>query len=146
MWVYSIVTYFHFISIFILFSTLIIEVNIIKKKMTNHNFRILKKADLFFGLFAILTISTGILRMYYFGKGVNYYLSNHLFLLKLLLFILVGLLSIYPTIQFLKLRKLKIEFIEFKHYKIILLLLRIELILLLIIPFFAVLVAKGIGI
>lgn len=145
MWLYSMVTYLHFISIFILLSALIVELSIIKRKMTKSNFVILKKADLFFGVFAFLTAVTGFLRMCYFGKGEDYYLSNPIFVMKFSLFILAGLLSIYPTIQFLKLGKLKLEFIEFEHFKIILFSLRIELILLLVIPLLAVLVAKGIG-
>ncbi|WBX75759.1 DUF2214 family protein [Tenacibaculum ovolyticum] len=146
MWLYSIVTYLHFISIFILFSALIVEVSIIKRKMTSSHFVILKKADFLFGIFAGLTVISGLLRMYYSGKGEDYYLSNPIFVLKFSLFILAGLLSIYPTLQFLKSGKLKIKVIELKHFKIIILLLRIELILLLIIPFLAVLVTKGIQI
>lgn len=144
MWIYSIVTYLHFISIFILFSALIVELSIIKRKMACSNLIILKKADLFFGISAGFTVVTGLFRLYYFGKGEDYYLSNSIFILKFSLFILVGLLSIYPTLQFLKLRKLKTEFIKLKHFKIIRLLLIIELILLLVIPFLAVLIAKGI--
>ena len=112
--------------------------------MTSSNFVILKKADLFFVIFAGLTVFTGLFRMYYFGKGDDYYLSNPLFVLKFSLFIFIGLVSIYPTIQFVKSGKLKIEFIEFKHFNLIILLLIIKLILLLVIPFLAVLVAKGI--
>jgi putative membrane protein len=146
MWLYSIVTYLHFISIFILFSALIIELSIIKRKMTRSNFILLKKADLFFGIFALLTVATGLFRIYYYGKGEDYYLSNLIFVLKVSLFILVGLLSIYPALQFLKSRKLNIETVELKNFRIIRFLFIIEVILLLIIPFLAVLVAKGIEI
>jgi len=146
MWLYSIVTYLHFISIFSLFAALIVALSLIKIKMKTSHFILLKKADLFFGIFAVTTVITGLFRMYSFGKGKDYYLSSPLFVLKFSLFILVGLLSIYPSLQFLKSGKLKTEFITFKHFKIIKYLLRIELILLLIIPFLAVLVAKGMNI
>lgn len=143
MWLYSIVTYLHFISIFILFSALIFELSIIKEKMTSHDFLTLRKADLFFGISAGFTIASGLFRMYYFGKGEEYYLSNPIFILKFSLFIVVGLLSIYPTLQFLKSRNLQIEFVALKYFRTIRFLLIIELILLLIIPFLAILVAKG---
>ncbi len=146
MWLYSIVTYLHFISIFILFSTLTVELSIIKKDMTRNSILTFRKTDLFFGIFAGLTILTGLLRMYHFGKGVDYYLSNPLFVLKFSLFILVGLLSIYPTVYFLKIKKSKMETEKIKYFKLILLIIRLELILLLLIPFLGVLVAKGIGI
>jgi len=145
MWLYSIISYLHIISIFVLFSALIVELSIIKKKMILDNLVLLRKADLFFGVFAGFTIITGLLRMYYFGKGDNYYLSNQIFIMKFLLFIIVGLLSIYPTVQFLKSRKLKSEFIELENFKTIKSLLIIELILLVLTPFLAVLVARGIG-
>jgi putative membrane protein len=114
--------------------------------MTRSNFILLKKADLFFGIFALLTVATGLFRIYYYGKGEDYYLSNLIFVLKVSLFILVGLLSIYPALQFLKSRKLNIETVELKNFRIIRFLFIIEVILLLIIPFLAVLVAKGIEI
>ncbi len=143
MWLYSIVTYAHFISICMLFSSLIFELSIIKEKMKRHDFLTLRKADLFFGISAGFTIASGLFRMFYFGKGEDYYMSNPIFILKFSLFIVVGLLSIYPTIQFLKLRNLQIEFVTLKNFRIIRVLLLIEIILLLIIPFLAILVAKG---
>ena len=112
--------------------------------MITSNFSILRIADAFFGIFAGFTICSGLLRTFYFGKGSVYYLSNPLFKIKFSLFILVGLISIYPTIIFFKLRKPKVDFIQVKNIKIILILLKIELALLLLIPFLAVLVAKGI--
>lgn len=146
MWIYSIVTYLHFISIFILFSALVFEFSILQQKMAIGNIKKLKIADLFFGVFAGLTIITGLLRMFYFGKGTEYYVSNPIFILKISLFIIIGLLSIYPTIQFLKLGKNQAPIEEIKQIKIISFLIRLELVLLLVIPFLAVLMAKGIGV
>ncbi|PCI35633.1 MAG: hypothetical protein COB60_02635 [Flavobacteriaceae bacterium] len=145
MWMYSIVTYLHFMSIFMLFSALIVELSIIKEKMTSNHIKILRKANLFFGVFAGLTVVTGLLRMYYFGKGVDYYSSNSIFVVKFSLFIIVGFLSIYPTIQFFKLGKFTSETVGIRRFKNILFIIKLELVLLLLIPFLGVLVAKGIG-
>lgn len=142
---YSIVTYLHFMSIFMLFSALIVELSIIKEKMTSNHIKILRKANLFFGVFAGLTVVTGLLRMYYFGKGVDYYSSNSIFVVKFSLFIIVGFLSIYPTIQFFKLGKFTSETVGIRRFKNILFIIKLELVLLLLIPFLGVLVAKGIG-
>ena len=42
----------------------------------------------------------GFLRVIYFEKGSDYYFSNSFFQIKLGLFILLGLISIYPTIRY----------------------------------------------
>jgi len=47
----------------------------------------------------------GLLRVFFFEKGPAYYWHSAPFIAKLTLFAIVGLLSIYPTIQFVKWRK-----------------------------------------
>ena len=129
-----------------MFSSLVVELTVLKKEMNRKEAGKLVKADLLFGIFAGLTAIFGLLRMFYYGKGVDYYLINPLFIIKLSAFILVGLLSIYPTITFLKLRKTKREIINLKQHKIMKLLIITEIAMLLIIPLLAVLVANGIGV
>lgn len=143
MWLYSIVTYLHFILIVVLFSALMIELVILEKIMTNKKIALLKKADLIFGISSGLVILTGILRVYFFGKGVNYYVSNSLFILKISLFIIIGLLSIYPTITFIKSDKKGKEPQEINNFKLIRIILKVELILFLVIPLLAVFIANG---
>jgi putative membrane protein len=46
----------------------------------------------------------GLLRVFFFEKGASYYFHSHAFLTKLSLFIVVGLLSIVPTMEFLSWR------------------------------------------
>jgi putative membrane protein len=143
---YSIVSYFHVAAIFVLFSSLIVELTFLKKEMTKNDIRIIAKADLFFGIFAGVTVVFGLLRLFYFGKGIDYYLMNPLFIIKISAFILVGLLSIYPTITFIKTRKTKEDVIKLENFKIINLIILFEITILLIIPFLAVLVTNGLGI
>jgi putative membrane protein len=45
------------------------------------------------------------MRVFWFEKGAAYYFSSHAFLTKFALFIIVGLLSIMPTREFLSWRK-----------------------------------------
>ncbi len=144
MW-YSVISYFHIVAVLGMFASLVVELTLLKKEMSRKNAAILIKADLSFGIFAILTAVFGLLRMFYFGKGVDYYLINPLFIIKLSAFILVGLLSIYPTVTFLKLRKNLEEKIFIKQYGKIKRIIFIEILMLLILPFLAVLVANGWG-
>jgi putative membrane protein len=92
---------------------------------------------------------TGLLRFAYFGKGIHFYLGNPLFYVKVGMFLLVVLISIYPTMQFLSWRKmLKQGDLPAPALPTITRLravIRLELGLLIVIPLLAVLMARGIG-
>ena len=56
------------------------------------------------GIAAGLLLVIGLLRVFYFEKGASHYFHSHAFLTKFALFIIIGLLSIVPTLQFLSWR------------------------------------------
>ncbi len=62
-------------------------------------------ADRLFGIAAGVILVVGMLRIAFFEKGPAYYWHSAPFIAKLSLFVIVGLLSIYPTVEFLKWRK-----------------------------------------
>lgn len=126
----------------ILSSTLIIEHLLCKSKMSRTEFKRLVIIDTLYGVSAGLTLIAGVLLWFYVGNS-DYYSHNWIFHLKITLFILVGLLSIYPTIFFLKTRKLNQETVQIPRKVIIIL--RIELLILLFIPLCAVFVTRGYG-
>jgi putative membrane protein len=64
------------------------------------NVRRLAVTDAVLGASAGILLVVGLLRVFYFEKGADYYFHNHAFLTKLSLFILVALLSIVPTREF----------------------------------------------
>ena len=79
-----------------------------------------------------------------YGKPTEFYSQNPIFHLKLSLFVGIGLLSIYPTVFFIKNRKgLPDEKIRLP--KSLFWMIRFELILLFLIPILAGMMAKGIG-
>jgi putative membrane protein len=89
------------------------------------------------------------MRAYFFEKGKAFYFSNPFFNAKLMLFLTVGLLSIYPTIRFIKWRAQtkqglapKVSAIEHQR---IMAVLHVELVLLLGAALCASLMARGIG-
>jgi putative membrane protein len=67
--------------------------------------RRLVKADAVLGAAAGILLVVGLLRVFFFEKGEEYYFHSHAFLAKLSIFIAVGLLSIIPTMEFLSWRK-----------------------------------------
>ena len=62
-------------------------------------------ADAVLGASATFLLIVGLLRVFYFEKGAEYYFSSHAFTAKLSIFIAVALLSIIPTREFLSWRK-----------------------------------------
>lgn len=56
------------------------------------------------GYFLALTgsLATGLARVFFFGQDTAYYLANRLFWLKIALFLAIGLLALFPTLQFIR--------------------------------------------
>ena len=67
--------------------------------------RRLVAADAVYGVSAAALLVIGLLRVFYFEKGAAYYFSSHAFMAKLSVFIVVGVLSAIPTIEFMSWRK-----------------------------------------
>lgn len=140
-----ILRYIHFISIFTIVSSLVAEGLLLKERMTRKEIGRLAKIDAVYGLAALTLLAAGLtLWLGGFGKEAAYYTNNWIFHLKLGLFALVGILSIYPTIFFIKQRK-GIADEEVPVSGKITWMIRIELMLLAIIPLLAGLIARGIG-
>ncbi|MFZ6681455.1 DUF2214 family protein [Undibacterium sp. Tian12W] len=97
-----IVALLHHIAAFTLVSTLLAELVLVRQPLTVSSARSLRFIDSIYGMSAMLIIVLGVLRVMYFEKGQDYYLHNHAFMLKMTAFIVVGLLSIYPTVVFLR--------------------------------------------
>ena len=65
----------------------------------------LAKVDLVYGIAAIMVLATGVARTVWGVKGTSWYWTNPLLHVKLTLFIIVGVISIFPTLTFLRWRK-----------------------------------------
>ncbi|OSZ77473.1 hypothetical protein CAP36_13905 [Chitinophagaceae bacterium IBVUCB2] len=137
--------YIHFISIFTIVGSLVAEHLLLKKTMTRSEISKLAKIDAVYGLAALTLLAVGLMLWWgSYGKPAIYYNQNWVFQLKLGLFALLGISSIYPTVFFIKQRKGNPEEVIVIPAKIAWTL-RFELLLLLIIPFLAGLMARGIG-
>jgi len=105
--------------------------------------------DLVYGISAGLLLIVGLLRVFIFEKGVNFYIHNPFFWVKMAVFALVALMSIDPTLRFIRWnRTLKegrppvISEAEFKRTR---LLIHLELAGIVIILLAAAMMARGIG-
>lgn len=140
-----ILRYLHFISIFVIVGSLVSELVLLRRELTRTELVRLATIDGAYGLAALTLLGVGLtLWLAGFGKPASFYSNNWIFLTKIGLFALIGILSIYPTVFFLKNRKGNEKEIV-KIPKAIFWMLRVELILLCIIPMLAGLMAKGIG-
>lgn len=138
--------YIHFISIIIIAGTLAAEYVLLKEKMTRTEISRLAKIDAVYGIASLTLVAAGLtLWLGSIGKPAAFYNRNWIFFLKLGLFATVGILSIYPTVFFIKRRKGdadELVTIPVTLHRMI----RIELALLLLIPLLAGLMSRGIGI
>ena len=139
----------HYLSIFVLFALLTCEHVLFKAELDAATARRLQRIDIAYGISAGLVLATGLVRVLWYGKGLDYYLHNGLFHAKVGLFLLIGLLSIVPTLTFFGWRN---ELLAGKAPSIspatarrTLWVIRIELLLLLCLPLLASLMARGVG-
>ena len=101
----SLFAFLHHIAAFTLFAALVVELILIREVLTVGTARRLQVADMVFGISAGVLIVVGLLRVFYFEKGAYYYFHTWTFIAKLTLFLIVGLVSIVPTREFLSWRK-----------------------------------------
>ena len=140
-----ILRYLHFISIFTIVATLVVEHLLLKKEMPRSEVARLAKVDAIYGLAAVTLLGAGLTLWFSgIGKPTQFYSQNWVFHTKITLFALVGIFSIYPTVFFLKNRKGNPEEVVFIP-GIIFWMVRLELLLLFIIPLLAGLMTKGVG-
>ena len=121
----------------------------ISKNMTVDEARRIQRVDIAYGISAGLLLGVGLLRVFFFEKGVNFYTHSPMFWIKMGLFLLVGLLSIHPTIHFIRWNSAlgrgqapEVSDVDFKRVR---LLIHLELMCIALILFAAPAMARGIG-
>lgn len=97
--------FLHHVAAFALVAALAVEFVLIRSATDPATMRRIIAADAVLGAAASTVLVVGLLRVFYFEKGATYYWSNHAFLTKFGVFILIGLLSLIPTLEFLSWRK-----------------------------------------
>jgi putative membrane protein len=97
--------FFHHMAAFALVGALAAEFVLIRGELTLATARKLQAVDIVLGIAAGAVLVVGLSRVFWFEKGAAYYFSSHAFLTKFSLFIIIGLLSIVPTVEFLSWRK-----------------------------------------
>ena len=145
----AILAYLHFLAIltmvvFISSEAALCRVEWLNKAVVER----LARIDMVYGMAAMTVLATGIARTVWGVKGSSWYWTNPLLHLKLTLFIVIALISIFPTITYLRWRKtlrasgaLPAEAEVRKTRKLVM----IQAHLIVLIPLAAVFLARGFG-
>ncbi|TCS33714.1 putative membrane protein [Paucimonas lemoignei] len=141
--------FLHHLAIFILFGALVAELVLLQEVLTLRSARKIRIADMVYGAAAGTVIVVGLLRVFYFEKGAAYYLHSVPFWIKMAAFVSVGVVSIWPTIEFFSwaryLKAGQAPVITPQKLSVIRKLIHLELIGIMIILLAAAFMAKGIG-
>jgi putative membrane protein len=141
-----IVAWIHYVAIMLLIASLLGEHLLLKPELTAPEARTVQRLDIIYGASATIVLVTGILRMF-LEMGFAYYNHQVAFHILFGIFIIVALLSIYPTMMFLRWRSDtragRGQQLDRNRFKKIQMILRVEMTLLLLAPFFATWMAHG---
>ena len=95
----------HHLLIFILFGILVSELVIVRQSMTGSDIARIASIDLWYGIVALLIVFVGFSRAIFAAKGWAYYSVNSFFWAKIATFALIAVLSIWPTVKYLRWHK-----------------------------------------
>ena len=143
------VAYIHYLSFMVCFGALIFERVSLKTDPNKKEAISMVVADVIYGIAGIALLISGIYRVIKFGQGSEFYTQNPIFWTKIIIFALVGSLSLYPTFTYIMwaipLSKGKLPEVTTNLVSRLKLILNIELVGFSLVPFFATLMARGIG-
>ena len=105
MWLDAILAYLHFTAIFLLFAFLTVQVILIRQPLDMRTVRLLGRMDIWYFSSAIAALITGFLRATVGAKGADFYFNAWPIYVKIAMFVAVGLMSIKPTLAYIRWRK-----------------------------------------
>ena len=138
------ISYFHYFGFAVLLAALSTEHLLFDTTLDAKQARRIAVIDAVYGVAMIIVLTTGLLKVFAVGKPAVYFLQNWMFHIKISLFILMAALSVYPTMHFVRNRKLS-EGEAATYPGMIKMLLRVELLIFLILPLLGVMMARGYG-
>lgn len=141
---FILIKYLHFLSILILFAALVAEHLLLAARMTRAGIARVAVIDGIYGASAVLVLLTGAAMLFWVGKGSAFYLGSWIFHLKLGLFFAAALISVWPTVKLIRLRRGDpAETVDLP--RVLIMCVRLELLLVALIPLTAVLAVAGYG-
>ncbi|MFV8784302.1 DUF2214 family protein [Microbulbifer sp. SA54] len=141
--------FLHHLAFLAMTTVLTMQLVLLGQPLTLPSARKLRVVDRILGVSAVALLVLGLLRVFFFEKGPGYYFHNGAFHAKLTLFFIAALLSIYPTIQFLRwgkaVRQQQIPQLDDRKRRWMRIIVHTELTAIIGMALCAALMAKGIG-
>jgi len=91
---FVIVKYIHFLGVFSVVGALSAELMLLKKVMSRKEISLLSRVDMIYGIGTVVVMSAGFALWFAIGKPASFYSGNWIFIAKIGLFGLVGVLII----------------------------------------------------
>jgi len=141
--------YVRYPSFMLCFAALVVERRLIRPDPDRRTATAMVITDIIYGIAALALLVTGILRVLYFGQGIEFYTENPLFWWKVGLYLSVGGLSLYPTVTYilwaLPLRKGELPKVGEALATRLGWIINVELVGFALVPMLATLMARGVG-
>ena len=145
----AILAYLHYLAIFILFAFLTVQAVLLRRPLDASAIRLLGRTDLWYFGAAMGALLTGFLRVGLGAKGADFYFNAWPVYVKVGLFLAVGVLSVHPTLAYIRWRRALDHDAAWKlpdtEQRGIRRLVMIEVHLAALIPVLAVIMARGLG-
>jgi len=139
----------HFLALLVMAGALSGEAFVLRLPVKGAVIPLLARIDALYGLSAGLLIAAGLCRVFFGLKDESFYGASHAFWGKIAVFVIVGLLSILPTLQFMRWRRAYTADAAFEppetEVKRARRIVMIQAHLLILVVIFAALMARGIG-
>ncbi len=95
----------HHLGILTVFGVLVAELVLLRLQPSVNSIELIARVDLAYGIAAGFVLAAGFARVAWGVKGAGFYLGNPVFWLKLGLFVVIGLISVAPTLTYLRWRR-----------------------------------------
>jgi putative membrane protein len=139
----------HFLAIGVAAGLLLAEYWLCRRSPDRTQARILGTVDLGYQFALIVSLATGLARAIYYGQDIAYYLANRLFWLKISIFLVIVIVAIGPTLQYIRWNREARSAPSFapltREFERVRASIALGLGLWLILPLIAILVARGYG-
>ena len=149
MWLDAVLAYLHYTAIFLLFAFLAVQAVLLRTPLDGRGVRLLGRMDIWYFGSAAATLVTGFLRAGLGAKGGDFYFGAWPIYAKIGLFLAVGIISVYPTLAFIRWRRAHEHepgwAVPADEQARIRKLVMLEVHLAALIPVFAVIMARGLG-
>lgn len=102
-----VLAFLHFAGAFVVFGALFAQAALLMTGVGpgKVSYGRLARMDIVYACGALTVLAAGLLRVFYGARGAAFYLENPAFHAKMTLFVLIGVISIAPTVTFIKWRR-----------------------------------------